>query len=65
MKGHMILYDETTNKPVGELNFSMNKNGDMTSSMSFKFPRPTWVDVLKEATKYAVSFIIIKKLQSI
>jgi len=42
----MVLFDETTKELVGELKFHKTNEG-YTSEMTFRFPRPTWLDILK------------------
>ena len=65
MNGHFVLYDETTNDVVGQMRFEKQKNGDYTSSMTFRFPRPTWLDIIKSTVKYvssAAATIVLMKM---
>jgi len=65
MNGHLVLYDETTNELIGQMKFEKTKNGEYTSAMTFRFPRPTWLDIVKSTVKYvssAAATIVLMKV---
>jgi hypothetical protein len=63
----MVLFDETTKELVGEMNFHKTNEG-YTSEMTFRFPRPTWLDILKSTVKYvssaAATIVLINTLKN-
>ena len=64
---HMVLFDETTKEMIGEVKLHKMRDGGYKSEMVVKFPRPTWLDIVKSTVKYvssaAATIVLLKVLK--